>query len=388
MRKPPRPQPKSSAINSDGHSPAAGPIWLHIDEGENVAPLRDVMSLIQAAEPGVGARFTTSDPATATEFGLETLAENRVLEFARENSPSICLWAAGTHDRNLFIAANGLGMPIVLLQLQSQAVEGRSWFRRRRLSMRQLAGVAFAQPADSRAAIALLELGFPAEKIAPPGPLLQTGPGLPVDSRERETLGQSAAGRPIWIAANLPMAELDAVTKAHELALRRSHRAMLILDPADPSDAAEIAKHFTAKGYEIAQRSVEGEPEDRTQVFITDGQDELGLWYGLSVACYLGGTFIGAPSLDPFGPASMGCAILHGPRRTHFAAGFARLIAGQATCELAGPEELGPQIADHFAPDRAALLAHRGWQIISEGAEQQERIAGVIARLIGVDMSE
>ncbi|MEM6896072.1 MAG: 3-deoxy-D-manno-octulosonic acid transferase, partial [Pseudomonadota bacterium] len=124
------------------------------------------------------------------------------------------------------------------------------------------------------------------------------------------------------------------------------------------------------------------EIDSEDQVLIADLPDEYGLWYRLAPLCYLGGTFMGLPNRNPFEPAALGSAVLHGPHPCFFAPNFDALSAAGASRVLQVPEELGPALVSLSAPDQCAQLAHAAWDVSSQGAEVTDRVIGLIRRAV------
>jgi len=75
----------------------------------------------------------------------------------------------------------------------------------------------------------------------------------------------------------------------------------------------------------------------------------MGLWYRLCLTCLIGGTFGPTEGHNPWEPAALGSAILHGPRTANFAADFAALHQAGAA-QLVQPEAvIAALTGDHSA---------------------------------------
>lgn len=106
---------------------------------------------------------------------------------------------------------------------------------------------------------------------------------------------------------------------------------------------------------------------------------ELGLWYRLAPVTFMGGTLVpGGSGRNPFEPAALGSAILHGPHPGPYPEAYALLAEARAARLVAGPDALAEAVTELIAPDRAALLAHNAWAASSGGAEVTDRVAGAV----------
>jgi 3-deoxy-D-manno-octulosonic-acid transferase len=174
------------------------------------------------------------------------------------------------------------------------------------------------------------------------------------------------------------------VIAAHREVLRLAHRMLLVIVPEDPARSDTLARQIEeAEGWTVARRSADQEPDAETEVYLADNASEFGLWYRLAPITFLGGSLLGAGCLrDPFEPAALGSAIIHGPRPGVWAASLARLSEARAARPLRLAGELGDAVGDLLAPDRTARLARGAWAVSTSGAEVTDRVVQMVrARL-------
>ena len=211
------------------------------------------------------------------------------------------------------------------------------------------------------------------------GPLSDTALALPFNQSDLDELGKTLAGRPAWLAARATTNEIAAVEAAQRQAIRAAHRLLLIVVPRLQNDGRAIAAELEAQGWRTALRSNGEEPDENIQVYVADTEGEMGLWYRLAPITFLGGTIDkDAKASDPFEPASLGSAIVHGPEVGKSSHRISRLQAANATAELKTPDELGDVVFSLLAPDKAAMLAHAGWSFTSESAHVVKSLADII----------
>jgi len=140
--------------------------------------------------------------------------------------------------------------------------------------------------------------------------------GIPVPScneTERATLATTFSARPIWLAADLPYAELSILHRAYRDAARRAHRTLLILAPRNTSDGKKIAADLRADGLSVARRGAGEMPKDATH--------------------------------------------------------FGRLSTAKAVTQIDDPADFGRAIEMLLATDHAARQAHAAWDVTSQGAD-------------------
>lgn len=199
---------------------------------------------------------------------------------------------------------------------------------------------------------------------------------------ERASMATLIHTRPVWLAAAVPQAEIAAVLAAQTHAQQHAHRMLLILALDQPDDALDLGDRLTDEGWAVASRTLEGEPDAETEIFLADDPGEYGLWYRVAPVTYMGGTLLGAAghARSPCEPASLGSAVVHGPQTAPFAADYARLDEARAARSIHDETSLGEAIADLMSPDRAAVLAHNAWAVTSGGAAAAEAVVRAILR--------
>jgi 3-deoxy-D-manno-octulosonic-acid transferase len=160
---------------------------------------------------------------------------------------------------------------------------------------------------------------------------------------------------------------------------------LLILATDSSAQALALNDRMTREGWIVGQRSRDEEPDPEVQLYIADAEGELGLWYRLAPVTYMGGTlFQDGAGRNPFEPAALGSAIIHGPHTSPYPDAYGRLHAADAARLVNTPAELSDAVSDLIAPDKAAVLAHNAWSVSSGGAEVAERVVRRISAALGI----
>ncbi len=367
---------------------AGDTIWLHAGHGSALPSLAQLSQKLVAARPGLRFLLTAEGAAPPTTgFPAATLAlplpEDRrpdIRALLDHADPKLVFLTGLALPASLIHEARARGVPLVLADVKLTAATRRKpWRWTKRMAAALLSRFDRVLVRDGASAAALRRLSSARLRPEVTGAIEETTEPLPHSETERSSLAQDLVARPVWLAVGCPLVELQPVLAAQLQALRLAHRILLIIAPAELSDGTEMARVATDLGLTVAMRSREEEPEEEVQVFVADGEGELGLWYRLSPVCYMGGSLsAGGSGRSPIEPAALGSAILHGPNAGPYPDAYARLAGARATRAVADAGQLSAAVSDVISPDRAALLAHNAWAASSGGAEVTQRIIDMI----------
>ena len=237
---------------------------------------------------------------------------------------------------------------------------------------------------DAAAARRLRRQGAPAWRLEVAGKMEEATGAMPCTEAERDAMAGFLRSRPVWAAVSVPEIEESSVIAALRIALRLSHRLLLILVPEDPARGPALADFITSElGLNASLRSREEDPDEEDQVYIADTEGEFGLWYRLAPVCYMGGSLFGGNRpRHPYEAAALGSAILFGAVTGNHTDAFARLANAGAARPVRTALELGEAVSDLMSPDKAALMAHNAWAVSSSGAEVTDRVATLLLDVI------
>lgn len=363
----PRPE---GVVRAPPARPGGSLVWCHAPEGALAPMLELARRLIE--EDGVSVLLTCEgEPVT------EAIVQPPPLDFPRDVASFLdhwrpdCVVMSGGELRPAVLHA--LKVPVLMVAAEAPWIARRGMFPGLlRASAGLFAGVMVLNEAAGRA---WGKLGVEAEVA---GRLEEPSAVLPHVERDRAALAAGFGSRPVWLAADVAEAEEAVVIAAHREALKLAHRLLLILVPRDPSRAQALRAATEAEGWMVASRSLDQEPEGETEVFLVS-EAEYGLWYRLAPVTFLGGSLDGEGCRrNPMEAASMGSAILCGPKPGNWGAVFARLAAARATRMVGSGADLAHALGDLLSPDRAARQAQAAWAIASEGAEVTDRVMDLV----------
>lgn len=357
-------------------------IWLHaVGLGETLA-LRGLITAL--AEQAPGAEFLVT---STTRGSAEVLAQNLpprtrhqflpldapgyLTRFLDHWRPSLSVWA----EQDLWpgavtaTAARGIPLALVNARMNAEAYARRS--RWKGLYTNLFARFALITAQDDATARHLQALG--AKGVSVTGSLKAAAPPLAADPAKLAKAREALTGlHPVLLASSHPEDEFVTLS-----ALRAAHpRPLLLIAPRDPDRGAEIAARVAEHGLTATRRSAGQGPT--ADVWIVDSFGEMGLWYRLCATTLIGGTFGPTEGHNPWEPAALGSAILHGPRTANFAADFAALHQAGAAQPVQPEAVITALTADHTAmAGRAKALSDAAQGALAPLATDLLKLAGL-----------
>lgn len=347
----------------DRPRPAGTLLWIHaasVGESMAVLPLIDA---IRAERPDLTI-LMTSGTVTSARLLSERLPDGVVHQFAPLDLPQVVARFLGhwRPDLTLFVeselwpgmlrALRRRGVPLALVNARMSERSYRSWRRFRPLAKRLLAGISLVLAESPQSAERFRLLGAPA--VSTPGNLKAAAAPLPADPERLAALRQMVGQRPCWVAASTHPGEEAMVLAAHrELAL--GHPGILtILVPRHPERGKALAELARNDGLAVAQRSRGVLPTMETALYLADTLGELGLFYRVAQAVFVGGSLVPKGGQNLLEPARLGRALLAGPHTENFAEVADHLVAAGAL----------------FRVHDAASLARAVGQLLGDGARR------------------
>lgn len=371
-------------------------VWLHAASvGESVSLLEmirrlgeewpELTFLITTGTVTSSQVLTGRLPAGCIHQFVPLDARPWMRRFLEHWRPDLVVLAEGEIWPALLTEVKKRDIPVAMINARMTDRAFRRWRFARGAARALMARIDRVQAQDQDTADRLLALGLPSDRLEVTGTLKEGSAALPHDEAERKRLAQVLAGRPSWLAASTHEGEEVIAAAAHKQALRSWHKLLLVIAPRHPERAPAIVAGLRASGWKVAQRSAGEEITAETQIYVADTMGEMGLWYRLCPVSFVGGSLVEIGGHNPFEPAALGSAILHGPHVVNFADIYARLRAADASQEVSA-DTLTDAVITTLEPDAAARLAHAAWGVCSEGADVTEQAMDLLlAMLDGVD---
>lgn len=240
---------------------------------------------------------------------------------------------------NLILEARARGARLALVNARmSQSTLGR-WRRWPKAGAELFGAFDTALAADQRTADLLSTLrGASAPCL---GNLKLAAPAPHYEQAARAALEMQIGARPFWLAASTHRGEEEILLEAHRMLRAERSDALLIIVPRHPERGAEVAK----RAGEARRRALAQEIGD-APVYVADTLGELGLFYALAPAAFIGGSLL--PALkghNPIEPAKLGAPILSGPHVESFEDVFAILSAAGAATIASTPSDIAGAVS-------------------------------------------
>jgi 3-deoxy-D-manno-octulosonic-acid transferase len=296
-----------------------------------------------------------------------------VRRFLDHWKPDLAVWTESELWPALMHETAAADIPMLLINARISTASFRKWRWFPGIARSLIRRFRFVLAQDDQTRRYLVRLGMAADNVAVSGTLKEGSAALPCDDAERTMIANRIAGRPVWLAASTHEGEEEIVTLVHRQAARSAQRLLLIIAPRHPERGPEIAARLEAEGWDIAIRSKGELPDASTQIYLADTLGEMGLWFRLAPVSFLGGSLVEVGGHNPFEPAALGSAILHGPHVFKVRDIYDRLAAAGASIEVRSADDLAKALARVLAPDKAASMAHAAWEVSSSGAEVTDR---------------
>jgi 3-deoxy-D-manno-octulosonic-acid transferase len=362
--------------------------WLHAVGLGEVLALRGLIAEMADRAPDLSFLVTSTARsaalATARNLPPRTIHQFLPLDlpgprrrFLDHWRPDLSVWAEQDLWPGLVADTAARGIPLALVNARMNAAAYRRRARARGLYAPLLRSFDLIAAQDSATARHLEALGAPAP-VPVAGSLKPAAPPLADDPAARAEMEAALGPRPLWLAASTHAEDEAVALTAHRAIAEAAPEVLLLLVPRQPARGLEIAEAARAAGLSPALRSEGALPDPATQVYIADTIGELGLWYRLAPAALIGGSFGPVNGHNPWEPARLGCAILHGPNTANFAADYAALHAAGAARLV----RTAPDIAAALADPGLARMAETAGALADTHAEGARDLARVLVGLM------
>lgn len=290
--------------------------------------------------------------------------------------PDLAIWTESEIWPATLVAAHRRGIPMLLINARISERSFRRWRWMPGMARSLFGRFDRVLAQDDLAARQLGALG--AQEVVVTGTLKEGAAPLDHDEEERVRITKALAGRPVWLAASTHEGEEKVVSTVISEVRRSLPMLAVILAPRHPARGDELAAFLRSEGWRVAQRSKGEAIAPETDIYLADTLGEMGLWYRVASVAFVGGSLVEVGGHNPFEPALLGCAVIHGPHVRNFAEAYARLAAAGAAVEVRSGAELARAVVEVIAPDRAAKMAAAAWAAVSEGAAVTDAVLEVV----------
>lgn len=327
--------------------PAGTLVWGHaVGVGEALA-LAGLLKRLQEQRPELHFLITTTARTSGEALAQQQLGPcfthwfapvdtpANVARFLAHWQPDLALWCEMDLWPALIDATSQRGIPHVLVnaRLNATSMASRRWGRV--LYAPLLAGFDAIWAQNAETAQHLQALGARPERVDITGTIKAMVPPPTADPAELARWQTALGDRPIWIVASSHPGEEELALAAHAQLRRHHPHALLILAPRAPARGEAVA---ALCGPGTPRRSQGAFLPPEGPFYVADTMGELGLWYRLSRAAMVGGSWAPVGGHNPYEATALGTTVLHGPHVGNFSESYADLDAqGLSVLALEAP---------------------------------------------------
>ncbi|MGY6409589.1 MAG: 3-deoxy-D-manno-octulosonic acid transferase [Alkalilacustris sp.] len=363
-------------------------VWLHAVGLGEVLALPALARALQGRMAGLEILITSSTrssaEALAPQLGpamrhqylpIDCPAHARA--FLDHWQPCLSVWSERDIWPALVVETHRRGIPQALVNGRMDAASARAKARARGFYAALYGRFSHIGVQEAQTAGHFASLGVHAEVT---GRLKAGAAPLPDVPEAHAANARRLAGRRLWLAASTHPGEEALACAAHARLLRHDAGAVLVIAPRQPARGAEALAAARAAGLEAAILPAHGHlPEPLPRVAVVARVGQMGLWFRLADAAFMGGSVAPVGGHNPFEPARLDCAILHGPNIANFAEDYAAFTAAGAALRVADAGALAEALAD----PGLATLRPRAAAVAAAGAAALEAEADRLVALIG-----
>lgn len=305
-----------------------GPLaWFHAASVGETNSVLALMDELKRRHPTLNLLLTTVT-TTSAKIAKERLPAGAIHQFVPLDNPAFCkrfvehwrpdlgLFVESEIWPNLIVEANGAGVPLALVNGRMSQRSTQRWRRLSSLSQPVFSRFDLVLTQNRRIAKRLKSLG--ARKIAVTGNLKYDAPPPPVDAVALDALRNAIGERPVFLAASTHPGEDDIVLRAAETLRAVIPSLLTVIAPRHPERGADVAALAGARGDAVARRSAGDAIDEATRIYVADTIGELGLFYTLAGAAFIGGSLVEHGGQNPIEAIKLDAAILSGPHTFNF----------------------------------------------------------------------
>ena len=369
--------------------PTGNLIWFHAASVGESLSLMELIKRISSSQPDYNFLITTGT-ITSAKLILSRLPSNAVHQYIPVDTPkavekfldrwrpSLAIWTESEFWPNLISFTSARDIPMILINARISEKSYRRWrfFKNSLKNLIEKFNYSLIQ--DEKTVKYFSKIGISSNNFELTGTLKEGSAALPYSETEQVEISKQILNRPVWLAASTHEGEEKLIAAAHRHASKASQGLLLIIVPRHPERGLEIASILTKENFKICLRSKKDKISSDTQIYIADTLGELGLWYRVAPVSFVGGSFVPIGGHNPFEPAALGSAILHGPYVENFKEIYNRLNVAGAAVKIEEASELGVKLIETLSPENAAKLAQSAWEVSSNGAEITDRAIKLI----------
>lgn len=368
-------------------------LWVHaVSVGETLSVL-DVLKELRVQSPRLQILLTTTT-TTSAEIAAKRLPEGCIHQFSPLDTPAATARFLDHWQPDLvaFVESelwprqideiHRRDVPLALINARLSASSIAAWAKRMPLAKALFSRFSLVLCQTDPIRDGLRQFVDHPWKIITSGDLKKSADPLPVNDLELARLEKVVGERPVWLASSTHDGEEIIASAAHKQFVKDHKDGLLVILPRHPERGDAIAAQLEADGWAVARRSQTEAITAQTQIYLADTLGETGLFYRLCDLVCVGGSFVPVGGHNPYEPAHMGCAIMHGPLYANFAQAYADMADQEACREVADADALAESLIELWGDDEALLMQVNAKHYIETGRNARRDVAAHLLALL------
>ncbi|MGQ3673288.1 3-deoxy-D-manno-octulosonic acid transferase [Xanthobacter sp. TB0136] len=300
-------------------------VWVH---GASVGEVNCVLPLVGQLRARGYAVLLTSGTLTSSRLVERRAPEGVIHQFCPLDAtifisrfldhwqPDLVLLAESELWPNLLTELGRRNTPTVLVNGRLSARSARRWQRMPKSARALLSRIDLCLAQSELDGERFRTLGT--ERVDVSGNLKFDVPPPGADALELDAMTRALGRRPVMLAASTHAGEDEMVIAAH-MRLREEFPGLItIIAPRHPERGGNIAALGASAGLDTAQRAIGHLPEAETELYVADTIGELGLFYRIAPASFIGGSLVPHGGQNPIEAVQLGTVVIHGPHVHNF----------------------------------------------------------------------
>ncbi len=299
--------------------PSGKLIWLHAASVGESLSLLPLIEKIIADNPKINI-LITSTTKTSAEI-LEKISEPQIIHrMAPYDTFFVSKRFLKYWEPDLAVRVESEIWPRILLELKKNKIPNfllNARFSKKSISRieKQAESASFLFSLFDRIHVqeksteeTLTKVGVERQKIKVTGSLKDSREILPVNEDIIKQFQTVIGEQKIWLAACTHPGEDEIVLSAH-----KKIGGLLLIAPRHIERGKQIAGLSRSMGFSTQLRSKAANIRAETAVYVADTMGEMGTWYSLSRAAFIGGSLVDKGGHNPVEAMQLNTFILHGP---------------------------------------------------------------------------
>ncbi len=364
-----------------GTRPHGPVVWIH---GASVGEVLASAALIERLR-GLNIRIlltsgtVTSAAIVAKRFPPDIIHQyvpwdspRYVARFLEHWRPSLALFIESDLWPNLILQSAARRLPMVLI---NGRMSHRSFPRWKRVhgtisALLEKFDICLAQSRTDAERFAALGC----RNVVTTGNLKLDVPAPPADPQKLERLMSLTRGRPVVVAASTHPGEEEILIETHGTLAGFFPHLLTVVVPRHPDRGPPIWRLVDAAGLKASLRSRDEMPVASTDIYVADTMGELGLFYRLAGAVFMGGSLVPHGGQNPIEAVKLGASIVHGPHVFNFTDVYDALDSAGGARTADGQEALAKQLGQLLAnPEAREAMMAASERVVAELGGALER---------------